>query len=236
MTATSHEWITLEAADGASFQTFVASPSETEEPHAGVIVLQEIWGVNDHIRDVADRFARLGYLAAAPDIFHRTAPRFEAPYTEFSGAEHAKKVTADGARADISAVHALLRERLGANADRVAACGFCMGGRLAYLANSFLPLSCAVSFYGGGIAQNLDLAEKQHAPLLLFWAGKDNHITKEHRRAAADALENASKQFVEVSFAQAQHGFFCDQRASHDPAAAREAWALVRAFLDSHLA
>jgi carboxymethylenebutenolidase len=206
--------------------------------HAGVIVLQEIWGVNAHIQDVCNRFARLGYTAIAPDLFHRSAgPRFAVPYAETTGRDHAGKLTPDGVRADLSAVHARLTEILSSHEDviRIAACGFCMGGRLAWNANALLPLSCAVSFYGGGIHGQLDLAEKQNGPLLLFWGGKDGFITKEHRRATADALEAAGKRFTEVNVGHADHGFFCDQRPMYDREAASEAWGLVTAFFASNL-
>jgi carboxymethylenebutenolidase len=187
---------------------------------------------------VCHRFARLGYTAAAPDVFHRSAgARFTAPYTETTGREHAGKLTSQGVAADLSAVHARLTEILSAHEDdvRIAACGFCMGGRLAFHANALLPLSCAVSFYGGGIHGVLDQAPAQHGPLLLFWAGKDANITKEHRRATADALEAAGKRFTEVSVGHAEHGFFCDQRKAYDAEAAREAWGLTTAFFASNL-
>jgi carboxymethylenebutenolidase len=237
MTAISHEWVTLGAGDGTELDAYVASPVGGEAKHAGVIVLQEIWGVNAHIRDVTDRFARLGYLAVAPDVFHRTAPRFEAAYDQTTGLEHAKKMTREGATADTHAVYEWMREKLSASTDdpRVGACGFCLGGRLSFVANAQLPLACAVSFYGGGIAQNLELAPAQHGPLLMFWGGKDNHITKDHRRATADALEAAQKRFTEVNVGHAQHGFFCDQRPSYDSEAAREAWGLVTNFFASNL-
>lgn len=241
MTAIEHAWETLDVSDGTKLDVFVAKPVGVGDHHAGVIVLQEIWGVNGHIRDVCDRFARLGYTAMAPDVFHRTGTkdgeRFEAPYSEFTGREHAMKLTPEGVHADLAAVHARLTEILSEheNEVRIAACGFCMGGRLAFAANAMFPLTCAVSFYGGGIHGQLELAEKQHGPLLLFWGGKDGIITKENRRATADALEAAAKRFTEVNVGHADHGFFCDQRKSYDAEAAREAWGLVTAFFASNL-
>lgn len=238
MTAIEHDWETLATEDGTQLDVFVARPVGSGDHHAGVIVLQEIWGVNGHIQDVCNRFARLGYTAMAPDVFHRSAgPRFSLPYSDMGGREHAAKLTADGVKADLMAVHARLTEILSAHEDvvRIAACGFCMGGRLAFSANALLPLSCAVSFYGGGIHGVLDQAARQHGPALLFWAGKDGFITKEHRRATADALEAAGKRFTEVNVGHADHGFFCNERKSFDAEAAREAWGLVTAFFASNL-
>lgn len=237
MTATIHEWETLTAADGTELSVFVARPAAEGDHYRGVIVLQEIWGVNAHIRDVCDRLARLGYTVVSPDLFHRSQPRFDAPYTDTSGREHAAKLTPAGVRADLEATHAFLRARLEVADDdpRIAACGFCMGGRLAFVANAILPLTCAISFYGGGLASQLALSKDQHGPLLLFWGGKDAFIGKADRRAVADSLEDAGKRFTEVNVGHADHGFFCDARKSYDKEAAREAWGLTTAFLATNL-
>ena len=154
MSSIMHEWVTVQASDGTSMEVYVARPADDHNKHAAVLVFQEIWGVNSHIREVCDRFARLGYTAAAPDVFHRSVERFDAPYSDFSGREHAMKLSAEGVSADLTATHAMLREMLEAstNTPRIAACGFCMGGRLAFIANALLPLDAAISFYGGGIA------------------------------------------------------------------------------------
>jgi len=232
-----HEWVTIPVADGTSMDLFLARPADQGDHHAAVIVLQEIWGVNGHIRDVCDRFARLGYTAAAPDVFHRTAPRFEVPYTDLAGREQAAQLTAEGVQADLAAAHAHLVGLLEAstNDPKVAACGFCMGGRLAFFANATLPLACAASFYGGGIASHPELAEKQHGPLMLFWGGKDRFITKEHRRQIADGLEAAGKRFTEINVGHADHGFFCNERPVYDAEAAREAWGMITAFFQTNL-
>ena len=237
MSSIMHEWMTVDVGDGTSMEVYVAKPADDHNRHAGVLVFQEIWGVNGHIRDVCDRLARLGYTAAAPDLFHRSVERFDEPYTDFSGRDHAMKMEAVGVNKDLTATHALLREMLEASTDnpRIAACGFCMGGRVAFLANALLPLDAAISFYGGGIASQLDAAATQHGPLMLFWAGKDGFISKDDRRNTADALETAGKRFTEVNVSHADHGFFCDQRKSYDAEAASEAWGLVSAFLDSNL-
>lgn len=238
MSSISTERVTVPVDDGTDIDLYVARPEADSDRHAGVLVLQEIWGVNSHIRDVTDRFARMGYTAVAPDMFHRSARNFEAPYSDMAGMAHAKAITPDGARADLVAAHAWLRAQVAEGTDTpgLAVVGFCMGGRLAWVANALLPFSCAVSFYGGGIASaHLDLAAAQRAPVLLLWGGKDKHIKREDRRAVADALEGAGKPFLELNFGHADHGFFCDQRASYDAGAAREAWGLVSAFLTSNV-
>jgi carboxymethylenebutenolidase len=103
-----------------------------------------------------------------------------------------------------------------------------------------LPLQASISFYGGGIAPGmmpglLDRAGDLHAPILLFWGGLDTHILPEQTRAVEDALKKAGKQFVNVTVSYADHGFFCDARASYNPAAAGLAWALTKQFLDTYV-
>ena len=115
-----------------------------------------------------------------------------------------------------------------------------MGGRAAFLAALALPLSCAVSFYGGGIAPNprsaglLDRIGELRAPVLLFWGGRDQHLA-EAPTAVSAALKAAGKEYVQVEFSDAGHAFFCDARASYHPKAAAQAWPLTLAFLNVHM-
>ena len=115
---------------------------------------------------------------------------------------------------------------------RVHAVGFCVGGRVAFLANLVLPLASTVSFYGGGIVPELvSRVGEAHGPALFFWGGLDKHIGIDAPRALSDALRAAGKTDVHVEIADADHAFFCDQRPSYNAHAAREAWALTLAFL-----
>ena len=226
-----HETQTLPLSDGTELDVYVARPVGSHDRRVGILVFQEIWGVNEHIKDVCDRLARAGYTAAAPDVFHRTAPRFSAPYTDFSGMQHAQAITPEGVRLDVLATHGVLTSALGDDAP-ITSIGFCMGGRLSWTANALLPLRAAICFYGGGIATSaIELASQQKAPVLLFWGGKDKHITREHRHIVSDALSKAGKNYIECNFGHADHGFFCDKRASYHPNAAKEAWGLVLSFL-----
>jgi len=204
--------------------------------HPGLIVFQEAFGVNSHIRNVTERFAAQGYVAMAPELFHRTAPAgFEADYKDFpSLMPHYQAVTDEAAQADIRAVYDWLSSSPNVKADQISSVGFCLGGKISYLANSVVPLRSAVSFYGGGIAQTLLARTSQlHGPTLLIWAGLDRHITAEHRKAVADALNSQNKTYVNVEFSKANHGFFCDERDAYEPQAARQAWALTLEFLRS---
>lgn len=233
-------YVQLSVADGTSMRAWVARPDAgaPDRRAAGLLVLQEAFGVNAHIRDVAERFARQGYVAIAPELFHRTAPGFDGRYDDFpSVMPHLQALTPDGMIADVRAAHDWLTSEGQVAGDRTGAVGFCMGGRAAYLANSALPLAASVSYYGGGIAPALlDRAPALHGRQLFYWAGRDRNIKPEHHRAAVDALRAAGKRFVNVEFSDADHGFFCDARPVYQPEAARESWALTLAFLADAIA
>lgn len=229
------EWVDLSTPDGP-MRTYVARP-DGGTARAGIVVFQEAFGVNEHIRDVAGRFAGLGLIAVAPELFHRTVREFEAPYdTDGTWATiepHYKALTAAGFSDDAQAAYDYLANEAGVAV--VANAGFCLGGRASYVANSRAPFAAAISFYGGGIAPDLlDLAAKQHGPILMFWGGLDSNIPRETYRPIADALTDAGKTHEQVVFSQAGHGFFCDQRKSYNAQAAQQAWALSVAFLRSY--
>jgi len=189
--------------------------------------------VNAHIRDVAERFAAEGFLVIAPELFHRTAPGFDCAYTDFAKATpHLGAITEAGLDADTRAAHTWLEaEGVGAN---TAATGYCLGGRVSFVANSGLPLKAAVSYYGGRIPTVLHRASKLSAPMLFFWGGLDHHIPDEQRRAVIDGVRQANKTFVDVVFSNADHGFFCDARASFHAPSAAQAWSLTLTFLNTY--
>lgn len=228
--------ITLQVADGTSMNAYVARPAE-EGKFPGMVVLQEAFGVNAHIRDVTERIAREGYVAIAPELFHRTGPGFEGAYDNFSAAmPHMQGLTPQSQAADMRAAYDWLRGHAQVSPDRIASIGFCMGGRASFLACATLPLQASISFYGGGIAQGLlDRAGDLQSPILLFWGGQDHHILPEHTRAVEDALIKAKKPYVNVTVSYADHGFFCDARASYNAAAAGLAWKLTLQFLDTYV-
>lgn len=229
------EKIELQAPQTPPMGAYVARPNDNG-PHPGLMVFQEAFGVNAHIRDVTDRFAREGYLAIAPELFHRTAPPgFEASYDDFPSIKpHREGLTNDAHEADIRATWEWLRSNAQAKTSDISSVGFCMGGRVSFLANSAFPLRAAVSFYGGGIVPDLlDRAAKLHAPMLFFWGGLDKHISAQNRSTLTGALTKERKPYVNVEFSQADHGFFCDQRSAYERRSARQAWALTLEFLRS---
>lgn len=230
------ETITLNVADGTTMSAYVATPEGTAKAPA-MMVFQEIFGVNPNIRDIAERFARIGYVAIAPELFHRTAPGFVGPYSDLQACmPHMQAMTPDGNIADARAAYDWLQKNPRVAANATASIGFCMGGRVSFLANSALPLSAAISFYGTAIAPGfLSRAAQQHGPALFFWGGLDARITRDQTRAVVDAMTEAKKTFVNVDFSDADHGFFCDARANYKETAAKQAWELLVKFVETYV-
>jgi len=233
------QYATLKVSDGTTMRAWTARPT-AGVAHPGILIFQEAFGVNAHIRDITARFASEGYLSIAPELFHRTGPGFEGRYDDFpSTMTHMRALTDAGMEVDQRAAYDWLRAN-GAEDLPVSAVGYCMGGRAAFLAGVTLPLARAISYYGGGIAPNannpglLGRVSELEAPMLFFWGGRDKHITVDQVRAVTDALRANGKNFVNVEISDADHGFFCDARPAYNPAAAAQAWPLTLAFLKTH--
>ena len=229
-------FVTFPVADGTEMRAYVALPGSTG-PVPGIILLQEVFGVNHHIRSVADRLAAAGYAVVAPELFHRTAaPGLEIDYSDFpSAAPHFQAITVESLTADLRAAHAWLTAQPLVKTDKIGSIGFCLGGRVSFLANAVLPLTAAVSYYGGGTQLLKDRARDLHATHLFFWGGLDQHIPKAHIDEVIEAVETAQKPYINTVISYADHGFHCDERPSYHPEAAREAWALTLAFFDEKL-
>ena len=236
MANVSTEKTTLNVADGTSMSAYVATPAGTDRL-PGLLVFQEAFGVNAHIRDVTERFAAQGYVAIAPELFHRTGPGFEGAYSNFPACmPHMQALTPDGLIADARSAFDWLQKNPRVLPNATGGVGFCMGGRVSFLANSAIPLKAAISFYGGNIVPALlPRAATQHGPILFFWGALDSHIPKENIRAIVDAMQAAKKTYVNVEFSDADHGFFCDARPAYKETAARQAWDLSLRFLSTYV-
>src|SRR3954470_17227624 len=156
------EWVELTVDDGSSMRAWVARPATPTG--RGLLLFQEAFGVNAHIRDLSERFAAQGFLTIAPELFHRTPPGVDCPYSEFAKAmPQLEAITEQGLDADARAAYGWLeRAGLGGN---VASVGYCLGGRVSFVANSGLPLKAAVSYYGGRIPTVLGRAPKLSGPM-----------------------------------------------------------------------
>ena len=221
---------TLTAADGFAFPAYVAEPAG--QPRGAVVVLQEIFGVNSHIRSVADGYAAEGYLAVAPATFHRVKPGVKLGYTPDDMAAgmalkaQVEALPAPGVLQDIEAAVAHA-----SRAGKVGIVGYCWGGLLTWRSACLVPgLSAAVAYYGGGVTTPAEAARQPRCPTLAHFGERDHWI-------ALDSVEafRRAQPGVEVHVYAADHGFNCDQRGSFDAPAAQLARERTLAFFGRHL-
>lgn len=217
--------IQLVAADGHRFDAYIADPAG--RARGAIVVVQEIFGVNSHIRSVADGYAADGYLAIAPALFDRVKKNVELGYTPediAKGRELKAAAPAEPALLDIAAAAQAV-----ANAGKVGIVGYCWGGFLAWMAAAKLPeFACAVPYYGGGMLDNADLVPR--CPVMCHFGERDSMIPVEGVNKLA-----AKHSGQQVYIYAADHGFNCDQRGSFDAPAAKLARERTLAFLGTHI-
>lgn len=235
MPKTHETMVKMDVSDGTQMSAYMARPEGVAK--AGLLVFPEAFGVNHHMMNVTRRFAEEGYICLAPELFHRTAPvGFEGDYNNFPALKpHFDALTDEALLADALACHEWLQKEAGLKAENIGAVGFCMGGKVAFLANAKIPLGAAVSFYGSRIMASIGLSPDQKGPLLLLWAGQDPSTPPEKIQELNAALRSAGKPFIEAVFSQAQHGFNCDERPAYHAESAAVAWSMTLSFLKKHL-
>ncbi len=224
------QFIDLQAADGLQFPAYVAQPAG--QPRGGVVVLQEIFGVNSHIRAVTDGYAAAGYLAVAPSTFHRVKAGVELGYSpDDMSAGMALKAAVEALPAPgvLQDIQAAIRHAAGAG--KVGVVGYCWGGLLTWrTACELAGVSAAVPYYGGGITTEAEIARVPKCPVLAHFGEQDHWIPLD----GVAALRKAHPA-VEVHIYPAYHGFNCDQRGSYDAAAAQLARERTLAFFAKHV-
>lgn len=217
----------LKAADGHEFDVYVAEPPTAA--HSAVVVIQEIFGVNNHIRSVADDYCAQGFCGIAPALFDRVERHLELGYTPEEGKrgmQVAMKIGLDSALKDVQAALNFASQRFGSK--RVGIVGFCFGGTLAWLAATRLDPATAVGYYGGRIAEFA--SEKPRCPVLLHFGNKDAHIPPSEIEKIQQSHPN-----LPLFLYDAGHGFNCDQRPSYEPNSASLARQRTLEFLRKHL-
>ena len=222
----------------------LARPTD-EARHPAVVVVHEAFGPNAHIRDVAARLAREGYVTLAPDLYHRE--KKSAAYDDLPEAIRLMMTLRDDTiLKDMGAAISYLQQQPFVRADRIGVMGFCMGGRIAFLTACMNPaVSAGVPFYGGGIGSvtqpsaltrpPLEFAGRLTAPLLLFFGESDAFIPLEEVDRIRERLAALGKDATIVVYPGAPHGFFCDQRESYRPDAAQDAWQRLLQFFARRL-
>jgi len=227
------QWIDIPAGND-SFGGYLALPKGGKGP--GIIIIQEIFGVNGHIRDVVEQYALDGYVALAPDVFWRTQPRVELGYVgadRDKGIELLQKTDVNLAVQDIASAAAVLRQRPEVN-GKIAAIGYCFGGRLAYLAAADGSVDAAVAYYGGGIQNQLDLADKVKVPIQFHYAENDHGIPLSAVGEVKERFAGRDNAEFHV-YPNAEHGFNCSVRASYNQHASALAHGRTLTFLADHL-
>ena len=223
-------FIDIPAADGGAFKGYLALPASKKGP--GIVLIQEIFGVNNHIRSVADGYAADGYVVLAPDIFWRVQPMFEVGYDPDSVTKgRAVRGQTDVAKmvADLAATVSALRARSECS-GKLASIGYCMGGWLSFLVAANTSVDAAVCYYGGGINGSLAQAPRATCPILMHFGDKDEHIPLSAVEETRSALKGRNDVEIHV-YEGAGHGFNCDERGSYNAAAAKVARERTLAFL-----
>jgi carboxymethylenebutenolidase len=203
------EFTTIMARDGHEFQAWLAAAPG--RPRGALLVIQEIFGVNSHIRTVTDQFAAAGYTAIAPSLFDRVRRGIELGYTPADmqeGSGYVKQLDPEATRRDLAAALAVVK-----HSGRAGAVGYCWGGSLAYLAAGQLPLACAVVYYGRVVSY---LDQKPRCPVMYHYGSEDKSIPP----ADVERIRAAFPQAPLYTYDGAGHGFNCEQRATYDPQAA----------------
>ena len=212
-----------------------------------VIVYMEIFGVNSHIRDITERVAREGYVAIAPDYFHRSGPGVEYDYDEEGmgkGMQLLGQLVADEMIADARATIEYLRSRDDVRGEKIGAMGFCIGGHMTYLTACETDVVASASYYGGGIAapqgpggadSTLSRTPKLKGRLVCYFGGQDALIPKEQVDAIHDALAGAGSNYEIVVYDEADHGFNCDQRATYHEPSAKDSWERTKKLFSNAL-
>ena len=217
--------IELTAADGHKLQAYRAEPSG--KPRGGLVVAMEIFGVNSHIRSVADGYAADGYLAIAPALFDRVQRNYNAGYTQDeiqAGIDIIQKIDLDDTMKDVSAALQNI-----ADAGKAGIVGYCWGGRVAWKAAADVSgLNCAIPYYGGGIPGLVDL--QPNCPVMFHWGESDQSIPLDEVKVFAKVHNTQTHYFYEAG-----HGFNCDQRGSYDAEAAKLARGRTLEFLGKHV-
>ena len=231
---------------GTSMPAYVAKP-EGQGTWPGVLLFMEIFGINAHIRSVADRLAAEGYVVLAPDLFHRTAPGIELGYDQAGlqkGIGLMTQVKASEAMADVSAALKTLQSRPDVRGKGVGSIGFCFGGHVAYLSACELPMAAVASFYGGGIAAGapgneppptVERTDKIKGRILCLFGENDGYIPAAQVETIRKALETHHVRHEIMVYPGVGHGFFCDVRGDYHKPSAEDAWRRVLALFAAEL-
>ncbi len=232
--------------DNRTMGGYMARPADGV-PRPGILVFMEIFGINSHIQAVTDRVASEGYVALAPDFFHRTGPEVEYGYDEKgmeAGIKLLNQLDSNEMTADAIAALSFLKRKNYVVANKFGAMGFCVGGHMAYLTACETDVAATASFYGGGISSDVGFGGRPSTisrtsgldgRVLCLFGGKDALIPQKDVEKIRDSLAAHNVRHEIVVYPEADHGFFCNERGSYDEAAASDAWIRVKQLFAEEL-
>lgn len=239
------QWVEIDI-NASPMQCYIATP-KGEGPWPAVIVLMEIFGVNSHIQQVAERLAAEGYVAIAPNYYHRTTENLELSYTDrdvVTGRKHKEATTREGLLVDLRAIIQFLQaHKQVAHPEKIGCVGFCFGGHVAYIAAGMKEIVATAAFYPGGVAVSapgggsptVTHAREIQGEILCFFGEEDPLIPHQDTVVVEKALKEAGVRHEVIRYSNTGHGFFCNQRQDYDPSAAEDAWRRVKALFAKSL-
>lgn len=244
-TSVQTQWVDLDMS-GNPMQCYLAKPNR-EGSWPAVILLMEIFGINSHIRTVAERLAAEGYIVIAPNYYHRSTDNLELGYADRDvavGRKHKDTTTREGLLVDLRAVIQFLQERKDvAPKDAIGCMGFCFGGHVAFIAAGMREIKAVAAFYPGGVATmspgggepTISHVREIQGEILCLFGEEDPLIPHQDTVLIEQALKQAGVKHEVIRYSNTGHGFFCDQRQDFDPSAAEDAWHRVKALFSRTL-
>ena len=238
--------VEIPLAGGGTMGGYLARP-EGDDERPAVLVFMEIFGINSHIRDVVERVAAEGYVALAPDYFHRSGPGVEYGYDDdgfAKGMVLLNSLSSDEMISDARAAISYLRHRPDVKDDSIGCMGFCIGGHMTYLTACETDVAAAASFYGGGIAapegpggaaSTIGRTGRIRGKILCLFGAEDGFIPLDQVDSIKAKLAETGVNHDTVVYPGADHGFFCDQRATYQKEAAADAWERTKALFAKEL-
>lgn len=212
---------------------------DTPDRQPAILLLMEAFGVTSHIRDVASRIAREGYIVLVPDLYYRELPNNKFGYDEV---EHAMAMMwrldfGQSMENDLRAALNDLRSQPTVNPDHVGVTGFCLGGGLTFLTACQLSdqIAAAAPFYGMVLDEWIDAVKEITIPMMLFFGGRDPFISSDRIQQIDARFRELDKEYTLKVYPDAGHGFFCNERSDYNPEAAVDAWEKLTQFFHHHL-
>jgi len=218
--------------DGSVIDVWITWPDEKER-YPAILLLHEGYGINAHIRSVAERLSREGYVVFVPDLYHRLGRQIQLSYWDTASVlACAASVTIEDLVLDLKTTLSATESLQNVDRNKIGTLGFCHGGGYSMVANSFFPLSAGVSFYGIGVEKFLCPGFGSGSPHLFFWGGLNTQNPPALITHFQQNLAERRRDFTSVTISYADTGFFCEERSSYHPLAARQAWGHTLSFFD----